>query len=295
MTSYTVSVFITGGIYAIVALGLHVTLLTGQFSVAHAALMGLGGYAAGYASVEWGLDLFSAALFGGVIGLLCGGLMAAVLRRMEGMLLGIATLAIGQAASLLMNNVDPLGGALGYMGVPLRTTLAQVCIVLALVLLVLTYLRWTRLGLALLSAGKDEVVAEAVGISTRRMRIVGFALGGALAGIGGGLMVQFIGLVRPSDLAFAAEIQLFTFVIIGGMSTPWGAVAGAVGITWGLEWLRFATDDRYWLLGLALLIVVLVRPDGLLRRRSLRFRDIGRAAAPLAETPTATPGRATAS
>lgn len=271
MSAYTTSIFITGGIYAIVAMGLHLTLVTGQFSVAHAALMGLGGYAAGIGTVEWGLGLWPSVALAGVIGTVGGALLATMLRRMSGMLFGIATLAIAQAVSLLINNIEPLGGALGYAGVPLRTTLTHVVVVAVVVVAVLSYLRWTRLGLALIAVGKDDVVAESLGISSRALRVLGFALGGALAGVAGGLLIQFIGLIRPTDLGFASEIQLFTFVIIGGLTTPWGAVAGAIGITWALEWLRFATSDRYWIMGLGLMIVVLLRPDGVLRRRRLRL------------------------
>jgi branched-chain amino acid transport system permease protein len=271
LTPYTEGVLTTGAIFAIAGMGLVVTLMSGQFSVAHAALMGLGGYAAGVTAVELGWSFPATLAIGVFTGALTGAVLGFLLRRMSGMLLGIATLAIGQAISLTVINIEYLGASVGYAGVPLRTGFIGSWVILFAVLAILTYVRRTRFGLAMLAVGKDETVAEALGISALIMRVWAFALGGAFAGLAGALLIQFVGLIQPNDLAFTAEVQLFIYVIVGGMTTPWGAVLGAVGILWLLEALRFSTLDRYWILGLILVIVVLVRPSGLLVRRNLRL------------------------
>ena len=269
LTSYTQSVLTTGAIFAIAGAGLYVTLASGQFSVAHAALMGLGGYSAGVAAVELGSTFLVTLVIGAAVGGLFGGLLGGLVRNMDGMLLGIATLAIGQAISLTIVNIDYLGASVGYSGVPLRTDFASAWATLALVLGVLMYVRRTRFGLAVLAVGKDATVAEALGISAFAIRLWAFGIGGAIAGLAGALLVQFVGLIQPNDLAFPAEVQLFIYVIVGGLTTPWGAAVGAVGILWLLEALRFSVLDRYWILGLILVVVVLARPKGLLVRRNL--------------------------
>jgi branched-chain amino acid transport system permease protein len=269
LSAYQQSVLATGGIAAIGALGLYLTLLSGQFSVIHAAFAGMGGYAAGVLSVSSGWPFWPTLLAGALLGGLAGAIVGTMVQRMAGMLLGMATLALGQAISLAVIHVDPLGGALGYSGVPLRTTFEQVVLILGIVLLTLAWFRRTRVGLAMTAVGKDEAVAEALGISARAMRIWGFGLGGGLAGLSGALLAQFTGLIEPTQLGFNAEVQLFIFVIIGGISTPWGAVLGAIGLTWGLEMMRFATLDRFWILGVLLTAVVLLRPNGVLVRRPL--------------------------
>jgi branched-chain amino acid transport system permease protein len=276
LSPYAESIFLTGGIWAIASIGLYVTLASGQFSVAHAALTGLGGYAAAVTAVDLGWPFAATVAVGGGVGVAFGIAMAVILKDMGGMLFGIASLAIGQAIAFSIINVEFLGGSLGFAGVPLRTGFWTVLGILGGILLVLSYLRRTRLGLALLAVGKEEAVAQALGISTLRMRIFAFGLGAGLAGVAGALLVQFIGLIEPGNLGFAAAIQLFIFVIVGGITTPWGAAAGAIGITWLLEALRFSPLDRFWILGLILVVVVVLRPKGLFVRRNIRLSEESR-------------------
>jgi branched-chain amino acid transport system permease protein len=108
---YVESVTMTGCIFAIAGIGLFITIASGQFSIAHAALMGLGGYAAALASTTWGeLSFWLATLFGALVGGVSGVILALLLRRMGGMLLAVATLAIGVALSVIVSNIDYLGG-----------------------------------------------------------------------------------------------------------------------------------------------------------------------------------------
>ena len=270
LSPYVQGVFVNGGIFAIAALGLYLSLASGQVSVMHQALVGVGGYAAGVVSVQLGMPLVISLLFGMLAGALVGAVVAVLLREMNGMVLGVATIAIGQALSLIAANISSLGGSLGYTGVSLQTTLTWVVGVLVVAMVGFSWLRRTRLGLAVLAVGKEPAVAEALGISSKFVRVWAFGTGGALAGIAGGLQAHWLSLVEPTSLGFAYEALLFMYLIIGGLSSPWGAVAGAIGVTWLLEALRFTGSSRYWILGLILVIVIILRPQGLIPRRSLR-------------------------
>jgi branched-chain amino acid transport system permease protein len=81
--------------------------------------------------------------------------------------------------------------------------------------------------------------------------------------------VQYLSFVSPDDLSFAVEAQLLLFVVLGGMTSPFGAVVGAFGVTAGTELLRFTQLDRAWILGLLLTVTALVRPQGLVTRRPI--------------------------
>jgi branched-chain amino acid transport system permease protein len=281
VSPYAQSVFILAFTYAVVTLGLQVTVSSGQFSVAHAALMGVGGYAGGIATVRWHIAFALSLAFGAAVGGLLGGIMAVVLRRTSGMLLGTVTIALGQAISVIARNTRSVGGSQGYSGIPLRTTLpwASGCALVAL--FVALGLRRSRIGLTMLANQRDETVAGSLGINPLAVRLWGFAVGGALAGLGGVLLAHNNGIIEPKDLSFAAEPLFFIFLMVGGMSTPWGAFFGAIGMWWFQEWLRFGNSgkflflnraDRYWILGLVLVAVVLLRPTGALVRRPLRWR-----------------------
>jgi branched-chain amino acid transport system permease protein len=229
MSPYAQGVFVSGGIFAIATIGLYVTITSGQVSVMHQALVGVGGYAAGVASVQLGLPLVGSLLFGLVAGALVGGVVALLLREMNGMVLGVATIAIGQALSLIAANIPQLGGSLGYTGISLQTTLTWVVGILIIVMAGLSWLRHTHFGLALLAVGKEPAVAEALGMSATFVRVWAFGVGGALAGIAGGLQAHWLSLQEPTALGFAYEALLFMYLIIGGVGSPWGALVGAVG------------------------------------------------------------------
>lgn len=269
MSLYWESVLTTASIFAIAAIGLRISLGTGQFSVMHGALLGVGAYAGGFAAKQLGLSLIPSLVVATLAAAVLAALVSALLLRLSGLFFGIATLAIGEGLSITARTFFP-GGAQGYTGVPLRTTLPVAALILVLLLAALTRLRASRTGLGILAAGADPVAAGSLGIAVARMKVWSFAVGGGIAGLAGGLLVQFLGLVLPADLSFPSEIRLLMFVIIGGMSTAWGAVAGAFLIIVGEELLRVATLDRFWLLGLLLVIVILARPQGLLSRLPLR-------------------------
>lgn len=263
---YWQAVLTTAMIMSIAAVGLQVTMSSGQFSVMHNALMGVAGYVAGGIAVdhpEW--PMVATLVAGMVVAGAMGAAVSLLLFRLGGLFLGIATLAIAQGLSVIASTTFP-GHAAGFVGAPLRTTLPVALISLMVVMLVLSRLRASRAGIGQLAAGADEVAASSLGISVRMSKLWGFTLGGAIAGLAGGLNVQYLGLVTPQDMSMGPALNLLIYVILGGMSSPWGAVLGATGMITALEALRIADLDRYWILGLLLAFVVLVRPGGLLTR-----------------------------
>jgi branched-chain amino acid transport system permease protein len=266
VSPYWTSVLTLAGIYAVAGIGLQLALSSGQFSVMHAALLGVGAYTAGAMNVlfgsNFGISLVVAAIAAGLIGLAA----SAVLLPLDGLFFGIATLAIGQALSYAVQVVPNVGGPGGLAGVPLDTTPSLVLIVLIMLLALYLWARRQPWYLAMLAAGQDPSAAAALGISPTRARVAAFTVGSIIAGLAGGLYVHYVGLVQPTDLGFAAESQLLVFVVLGGVATPFGAVVGALGISSLLELLRVSSEDRYWLLGVALVVIMVLRPGGLLRR-----------------------------
>ena len=273
--------------FSLVTLGLYVTISSGQFSVAHAALMGVGGYAAGIATVNWNLPFPVALLAGAAAGALLGLAIAFVLQRTSGILLATVTIALGQAIALTIQNVPSLGGSQGYTGIPIRTTVWwTIALTIVAFALILGLLR-TRIGLEFLAVSHDETVSKALGISILATRLWGFGLGGLLAGLGGGLIAHQNGLIQPSELSFAQEPKFFIYLVIGGFTSPWGALLGTLAMYYVQEViLRFGQSstltifgvhvldykDRFWILGLLLIVVILTRPRGVFVRRSLRWR-----------------------
>lgn len=264
--AYAIDLLMILGIQLIVALGLYVQMATGQISAGQAAFMGIGGYAAGLASVRYGMP-FAATLI--VSGLLTGAIAAAfaiLVLRLSHWFFAVATLAFGEAMVVLIQNVDALGGAIGYFGIPLRTNLASILVVLAIVIYGLSRIEGSRYGYAFRAVNDDDIVAESLGIDTRRVRIVTFGVGGALAGIGGALTAQFLGLVESTDLGFSNSLPFLLYVAIGGTYSFWGTIVGAIVLLELPELLRFSIYDRLLLYGIAMVVVMILRPHGLISR-----------------------------
>jgi branched-chain amino acid transport system permease protein len=249
-------------------IGLYITALSGQLSMATAAIAGVAGYASAILTVKFGWSFAPAILAAILAGTLVGAFLAIITIRMRDFLLKLTTLAFGEALSVLAFNWDYIGGANSFSGIQFFTTLPM-CAAAALIAL---YVAWrfdgSRLGFAARAVRDDPSAAIAMGVSLPQVRIVTFALGSALVGLGGALQAHYILLVTPSDLGFFVSINFIIFLLFGGLQTLWGPVLGATLLTAIPEMLRFANSYRLIVYGLIIVLVVLWRPDGLLTRRA---------------------------
>jgi branched-chain amino acid transport system permease protein len=209
-TPYVDSVLVVACAYACVTLGLQLTLASGQFSVAHAALMGLGAYAGGIATKAWHWPFLTSLALGLAVGAFFGAVLAIMLQRTSGVLLGTVTIAVGQSAAIIMRNTTEVfgvktGGSQGLAGIPTKTTLWWAAGGLLFALGIALSIRRSRVGMAMLALGKDETVARSLGVWQLSIRLWGFAGGGALAGLGGVLIAHNNGIIEPANLSFANE------------------------------------------------------------------------------------------
>lgn len=249
------------------SLGLYITALSGQLSMATAAIAGVGGYLSGVLTVKFGIPFVPAVTVAAVAGALVGTTLAALTAKMRDFILKLTTLAFGEALSVLAFNCDYIGGANSFTGLRLETgiTTAAITVVIAF------YLAWrfdgSRLGFAARAVRDDPLAAASMGVSVVSIRVITFALGGAVVGMGGAVQAHYVLVIAPSDLGFFVSLNYIIFLLFGGLQTIWGPVLGAVLLTVLPEALRFADEFRLIIYGLIIVAVVLWRPDGLLRRR----------------------------
>src|SRR5207248_3738608 len=157
------------------ALGLYVTALSGQLSMATAAIAGSGAYLSAILTAKWGWPFLPAIVFAAGIGAVIGALLALATLRMRDFILKLTTLAFGEALSVLAFNWDYIGGANSFTGITLYTTLPQ-CVLAALLAL---YIAWrfdgSRLGFAARAVRDDPLAAGAMGVSLMQVRVITFA------------------------------------------------------------------------------------------------------------------------
>lgn len=250
-----------------ITLGLFVTALSGQLSMATAAIAGVGGYASGVATVKFGVPFAASVVLASGLAALVGTLLAVLTARMRDFVLKLTTLAFGEALSVLAFNWDYIGGANSFTGIRLDTGLGTCAVGVLIALFVAWRFDGSRLGFAARAVRDDPLAAAAMGISVVAIRAVTFALGGAIVGMGGAMQAHYVLVVGPGELGFFVSLTYIIFLLFGGMYTLWGPILGAVILTVLPEALRFANAYRLILYGLVIVAVVLWRPEGLLRRR----------------------------
>ncbi len=276
---YHLDVLIGIGINIILAVSLNlVNGYTGQFSLGHAGFMSVGAYFSAGVSLflapqllgaDGGTPLTQGALFTGA--LLAGGLCAAFAGllvgvpslRLKGDYLALVTLGFGEIIRVIFQNFEKFGGALGLNGIPPYTTIFWVLAFVAVTVFVVTCLVHSTYGRGFLATHDDEIASEAVGLNTTRYKIVAFVIGAFFAGIAGGLYGHFKLTITPTGFDFTKSIEIVVMVILGGMGNTFGVILAAILLTLLPELLRPIAEYRMIIYSFLLIVLMLVRPQGL--------------------------------
>lgn len=266
ISPFWTSVFIAGGINAIITAGLYLSNSAGALSVAHGAIAGLGGYLGGIFTSKLGLPfaLTFPAAFG--LGYVTGAGLALLTLRMNALVAGLTTLAFGETMVVIATNIGYIGGAQTLYALPPDATIQNVWITLAVVLVVAWLYDRSRVGLAARTCRDDVVAADAIGVNVPWVRTAAFALGAGIAAIGGDLRAHYILVQSPTDLGFAFSIIFVIFWVFGGPYVFWGPVVGALVLTILPEALRFSDQDRELLYSAILVTIIVLRPNGMVSR-----------------------------
>jgi branched-chain amino acid transport system permease protein len=270
---------------AIAAVGLNLLVgVAGQISLAHGAFMAIGGYTTAYLTLEAGLPPWLGVPLGGLVAAVVGFLLGLPALRLHGHFLALATLSFGAAVPQVALKWDAVtGGAMGLSPAGFPSDLAAYWTSLA----VLAVLAWvadnlvhSRPGRALLALHESEVAAQAMGVNLARAKTGVFALSAFYAGVAGALSTHRAGFISPLDFNLLTSFQLLAAIVVGGLASITGSIAGAMLLTY----LSFAFSRSLGLAstieGLAIIAVVVFLPQGLSslgrRRGGGRFRELGR-------------------
>jgi branched-chain amino acid transport system permease protein len=206
---------------------------------------------------------FAALIAGGLSAAFAGLLVGLPSLRLKGDYLAIVTLGFGEIIRVIFQNYEPLGGALGLNGIPAYTTTFWVLAFGALTVFVVYCLVHSTYGRGFLATRDDEIAAEAIGLNTTRYKIVAFVVGAFFAGVAGGLYGHFKQTISPAGFDFTKSIEIVVMVILGGMGNTAGVILAAILLTLLPEVLRSVADYRMILYSLLLIVLMLVRPQGL--------------------------------
>jgi branched-chain amino acid transport system permease protein len=309
-------------LFALLSLGLNIVVgFAGLLDLGYIAFYGVGAYCyALLASPHFGLHLpFWVILpIGAAVACLFGVLLGAPTLKLRGDYLAIVTLGFGEIIRIFLNNLSqPLNITNGPQGVtlidPFRVGSFNfskpeqwfglavsgpikyyylLLVVLVLVMIVNVRLQDSRIGRAWVAIREDETAAQAMGINTRNVKLLAFAMGASFGGIAGGMFAAMQGFVSPESFVLVESIMVLAMVVLGGMGNIWGVVLGAILLSFVPELLRYTVEPfqkavfgrtliepeviRMLLFGLALVLMMLYRPAGLWPSRTRR-RELAKA------------------
>ena len=270
-------------IFVLVALGLNVVVgLAGLLDLGYVGFYAVGAYVVGvltsqHASLPWIVALPVAV----VVSMLVGVILGTPTLRLRGDYLAIVTLGFGEIIRISAKNLDWLGASRGISDIgkppsigPLKFGVIDpkpyYWLGLTLVFLVvfcLYRLEESRVGRAWTAIREDEDAAELMGVNTFKFKLWAFAIGAAVGGLAGAHYAGKVGFISPDNFPLQLSILFLAAVVLGGSGNMAGAILGGVMVAWLPERFRNFTDKRVLVFGIALVLVMVFRPEGLLPRR----------------------------
>jgi branched-chain amino acid transport system permease protein len=294
------------GLYTLMGLGLNLEVgLAGLLDLGFVAFFAIGAYTVGlltsvgqHGIAHW--SFWAAVPVAVLVSLIAGVVLGIPVLGIRGDYLALATLGFGEIVRLLVlsDALRPwLGGSQGVLAIPKPTILGfelagpqhlyyLTVVASAVVAFVAWRLQDSRLGRAWMAIREDEDVAEALGINLVSVKLLAYGLGAAFAGVGGAIFAVMVGSVFPHSFQLLISIQVLALIIVGGMGSIPGVLVGSLVLIGLPELLREFGEFRFLVYGVALVAMMLLRPEGLLpaaaQRRELHALEEEKEAAVVA-------------
>jgi len=288
ISPYYLQILSLAGINIILAVSLNlINGVTGQFSIGHAGFMAIGAYVSAFITLTFGERLRDALGFlpvpaqnavillvvlaaGAVCAAIAGFFVGVPSLRLRGDYLAIVTLGFGEIIRVFILNIDAVGGARGLGGIPQLANFFWIYLFAAATILVVSRIVRSSFGRTLIAIREDEIAAEAMGVNTTRSKVISFVVSSAMAGIAGGLFAHYLMYLHTNSFTFVRSFEIIIMVVIGGLGSITGSVLGAVLFIGLTEGLREFAQYRMLLFSLLLVVIMIVRPQGILGHRELK-------------------------
>ncbi len=270
------------GMFILMALGLNIVVgKSGLLDLGYVAFFAIGAYSQGILSTLYGWNTWEIMPFGIGFAMLAGVILGLPALRLRGDYLAIITLGFGEIIRIVAINLSVTGGPNGIPGIPnppsffglhfdLMHPETFFWLVLAMILLVVWMVRRftvRRPGRAWEAIRQDEDVAALMGVNTLVYKLWSFVIGAAVGGAAGVLYASKVMVISPDMFKFDVSILILACVVFGGIGNIWGVILGAGILAYLPERIRFIADARQLVFGAVLIIMMNMRPDGLLPRK----------------------------
>ncbi|MDT3683712.1 MAG: branched-chain amino acid ABC transporter permease [Pseudorhodoplanes sp.] len=266
------------GVNIVLAWSVYVILLAGSLSFANGGFMAIGAYVSGVLTVKFGLPLVAAAALAGVAAGAVGVLVGFPALRTRGIYLMLVTVGIAVSVKAVIESIDYVGGVQGFGGM-VGTTPWHVVALTLLVGCGLWLLTKSPLQRILDAVREDELVAGSLGINVLYVKLACIGIGAFLAAVAGSFYAHHLIHVTPDQFSITLSVFIVLYAVLGGTNNMWGPALGATIMTLLPEFVRGFESWRPTIFGVVILVLLLVRPDGLLSFRvpSTRAKSTARA------------------
>lgn len=282
ISSYEAVLVYPVGMFVLMALGLNIVVgKSGLLDLGYVAFFAIGAYTAAILGTRYHMNTWEVLPIGMALAMISGVILGLPTLRLRGDYLAIVTLGFGEIVRIVAVNTPSIGGPNGIPAVPNPPSVLGIefsldnlkgffWIVLVMTLVVIWVVRRftvRRPGRAWEAIRQDEDVAMLMGVPTLRYKIWAFSIGAAIGGAAGVIFASKSMYVAPDMFSFNISVLVLSCVVFGGIGNIWGVIVGAVILAYLPERIRFISDARQLVFGLALVIIMNVRPDGLLPRK----------------------------
>jgi branched-chain amino acid transport system permease protein len=285
---YQVNIMISALIYIMLGLGLNIVVgLAGLLDLGFVAFYAVGAYAYALLNLHFGLGFWAVLPMAAVLGAFVGILLGFPVLRLRGDYLAIVTLGFGEIIRLVLENWGAFTrGPSGISNIPRPDLFGlefglqgriiyMYYVVLALVLftiVVVTRLKYSRIGRAWMALREDEIACQAMGIDKTQTKLMAFSLGATWAAMAGVVFAAKTSFINPASFTFLESAMILSIVVLGGMGSTVGVILGALILILLPEYLRAFAEYRMIVFGAVMVVFMVFRPQGLIRDRRLKRR-----------------------
>lgn len=262
MSGYTEGILVLLAINVVFAYAAFLPMAAGQLNLGVAGFAAIGGYVSAFITNKSAIPAILAIPLGGLAASLVALAVAIPVVRTRGIYLALATFALGQIVQATILNLDVVGGAAGYP-VAAFIRFPTVALFAGAVFAFVGLLFATRFGVAITAVRDDERVADLMGLDVRAFQVAAFTIGAALAGVGGGLYAHHFNYIEAQYFSISLSITIVLYVLFGGTQSVLGPLLGAAVFTLLPELLRGSAQWRYVFFAAILIVVMVLRPQGL--------------------------------
>jgi branched-chain amino acid transport system permease protein len=287
---YLIHIAALSAIFAVMALGLNITLgFAGLLDIGFAVYFGAGAYTSAQLAIHFGISFWLSAVAGALVAAIFGFVVAWPALRVHDHYLGLVTLGYGLMMNLLARNLNfltngtdgvidippPAIGSHSFtepvqllsLSLPFQANFYYLALAAALLTVFVSYrLLDSKLGRAWEAIREDEIAARCSGVNAQGLKILAFSTGAFFGGIGGAMYAHMIGFISPDSFTFLESITILVMVVIGGAGNILGVVVGAIALVVLPERFREFEHLRLLIFGLALVLLMINRPQGIFPR-----------------------------